>query len=439
MSKLPKGALAWALYDWANTGYAMIGLALIFPRLYKTYWGSGLSDSDQTFWFTLTVGVASFCVFVLAPILGSIAELGGIRKKLLLRFATVGMVACAAMYLVDEGDYLSATLVYIVGTVCFYSANIFFDSMLERVSTAQNRHTISGLGFSFGYAAGFLLLLITFLATTYYEPLGFGSKLDASRFLFVLAAAWWAIFTLPLVLRFHEEPRHNPHSLARTARLGLVEAWVTLKAIIRQRNILWFLIAYQFYIDGVNTIITTASNYGSTIGFTEQQIITAFFCVQVAGVPCAVLFGLLGQKIGPRKMIFVAILVYLVVSFYGAFMDTAPTVIFGMEVSEIYILATLIGLCQGGIQALSRSYFTSIVPPEKTVAYFGFYSMIGKSAAILGPALMGLSALLFNNPEHPVLSTRIGMGMISVLFFFGAGFLAVAGRRKYAPPAAPQA
>ncbi|MGE9292413.1 MAG: MFS transporter [Puniceicoccales bacterium] len=437
MKRLPKGALSWALYDWANTGYAMIGLALIFPRLYKTYWGSGLSDADQTFWFTLTVGVASFCVFVLAPILGSVAELGGIRKKLLLRFATVGMVACAGMYLIGEGDYVLATLVYLVGTVCFYSGNIFFDSMLDRVSNVENRHTISGLGFSFGYAAGFAILLMIFGVTTFYEKLGFSNVVDASRFLFVLAALWWAVFTLPLALRFREERKHNPHNLKRTAALGLKEAWATLKDIIRNRNILWFLIAYQCYIDGVNTIITTAANYGSTIGFTQNQIYAAFFLVQIAGVPCALLFGVLGQRIGPRKMIFVAILIYLGVSFFGAFIDTTPMVIFGFNVSEIYILAVLIGMCQGGIQALSRSYFLSLVPPDKAVAYFGFYSMIGKSAAILGPMLMALSALIFNNPEHPVLSTRIGMGMISILFFLGAGFLAIAGRRSKAAASQP--
>ena len=437
MRKLPKGALAWALYDWANTGYAMIGLALIFPRLYKTYWGNNLSDADQTTWFTLTVGVASFCVFILAPILGSLAELGGIRKKLLLRFATIGIVACAGLYLIGEGNYVAASLVYIAGTVCFYSGNIFFDSMLDRVSTVKNRHTISGLGFSFGYAAGFLILVLILVTTKFYESFGFANAKDAMRFLFILAAAWWAVFTIPLVLRFHEEPKHNPHSLLRTAGLGLREAWVTLKDIIRQRNILWFLIAYQCYIDGVNTIITTAANYGSTIGFAEEQIFIAFFCVQIAGVPCALLFGLIGQKIGPRKMIFAAIVVYLAVSFYGAFITTEPVHLFGFSFSQMYVLAIMIGMCQGGIQALSRSYFLSIVPAKKTVAYFGFYSMIGKSAAILGPALMGLSAWFFNNPEHPVLSTRIGMGAISILFFLGAIFLSVAGRRKYNPsPAA---
>ncbi len=429
--KLPKrDALVWALYDWANTGYAMIGLALLFPRLYKTYWAAELSDGDQTFWFTtLTVGAASLCVFVLAPILGSIAELGGIRKKLLMRFATVGIVACAAMSLIEENQYQLATLVYIVGTVCFYSANIFFDSMLERVSHAGNRHAISGMGFAFGYSAGFFLLVVILLVTQNPGWFGFSSPLIASRFLFVFAAAWWALFTLPLALLFKEERKANPHKLLTTAKLGLAEAWQTLKDIIRQRHILWFLIAYQFYIDGVNTIITTASNYGSTIGFDEKQIYLAFFCVQIAGVPFALIFGYLGQKIGPRRMIFVAIMVYMFVSFFGASLQPEPMFSLGeFKIYEIYLLALFIGMCQGGIQALSRSYFTSIVPPDKTVAYFGFYSMIGKSAAILGPMLMGLAAVLFYDPSEPQLSTRIGMGMLSLLFVGGAIFLSLAGR-----------
>lgn len=428
MRKPPRGSIAWALYDWANTGYAMIGLALMFPILYQSYWGSGLTDDRQTSWFTFTVSAASVCVFILAPILGSIAELGGIRKKLLLRFATVGMIACACMYLVEEGDYQLASVVYIVGTVCFYSANIFFDSMLAHVSNASNRHTISGMGFSFGYAAGFFILLAIFVITGQFELFGFASKLEASRFMFIFAAAWWAIFTLPIALRFKEEPKANPHNLLTTAKLGLIEAWHTLVEIFRRRHILWFLIAYQFYIDGVNTIITVAANYGKTIGFDQSQIFLAFFCVQVAGVPFAILFGWLGQRIGPRRMIFVAIVIYMIVSFYGAFLSVEPVAIFGLKIPEIYILATMIGMCQGGIQALSRSYFTSIIPEDKTVAFFGFYSMIGKSAAILGPLLMGLAALIFNDPEHPALSTRIGMGMISVLFLIGGGFLVLAGR-----------
>lgn len=419
MRKLPQGSLAWALYDFANTGYSMIALALIFPRLYKTFWGGELAADKQTFFFNMTVAIASILVAVLAPLLGSIAELGGIRKKLLLRFAFLGILACGAMYLVQKGDFVLASCIYIVGTVSFYSANIFFDSMLVDVSTPKNRHFISGLGFSFGYSAGFLILLVASILLANAELLGFSSKVDVSRFLFLFAAVWWAVFTLPLIWGFKEDPKANPYGIWKTGWLGVKNTWATLLEILGQRQILWFLLAYLFYIDGVNTIITTASNYGSTLGFSEGEIITAFFCVQVAGVPCAMLIGLLAQKVGAKRMLLVAIAIYLVVTFYGAFLSTTPRMLFGYAVPDIYFLALMIGMVQGGIQALSRSFFSGLILEGKNVAYFGFYSMIGKSAAILGPIVMGTAALLFYDPENPILSTRIGMGSVSLLFLIG--------------------
>lgn len=421
--KLPKGAVAWALYDWANTGYAMIGLALIFPRLYKSYWGASLAPDKQTFWFTMTVAVASLLVAVLAPVLGSVAELGGLRKRLLLRFAVLGIIACATMTFVGEGLYIIASIVYIFGTVSFYCANIFFDSMLEVVSTKKNRHFISGFGFSFGYTAGFIILLVVSQVIAHHEALGFGSTLEASKALFAFAAVWWAIFTIPLVMQIKESPKPDRPHIFSMAKSGFVETWHTLKEIIQQRHILMFLAAYLFYIDGVNTVITTASNYGTTIGFSEKQIISAFFIVQIMGVPFALLFGFFGQKFGPRRLIFVAIIVYMGVTAYGATITPEPVMVLGFQISQMFILAALIGMCQGGVQALSRSYFTSIIPPGKNVAYFGFYSMIGKSAAVLGPLLMGMTALIFNDPDDPLLSTRMGLGSIVILFIIGAIFL----------------
>lgn len=427
MKQLSKGAFSWALYDWANTGYAMIGLALIFPQLYKGYWGAGLAADKQTFFFNLTVSLASLAVAVLAPILGSVAELGGLRKRLLLRFAMLGICACGCMALAGKDQYLLASLIYLLGTVSFYCANIFYDSMLERVSETHNRHFVSGLGFSFGYSAGFCILLLSAFLLKNPGWLGLENATGASRALFIFAAIWWAIFTIPLALRLKEGAKPERPPFLKMAQQGFKETWTTLKEIIGQKHILWFLLAYLFYIDGVNTIITTASNYGSTIGFTQAQIITAFFIVQVFGMPCAVLFGLLGQHFGPRRIIFVAILIYLGVTSYGATISPEPLgEVFGFEIYEMYILAALIGMVQGGIQALSRSYYTSIIPPEKNVAYFGFYSMIGKSAAVLGPLLMGLVALVFNDPERPDLSTRLGMGSVALLFIIGAFFLSKA-------------
>lgn len=425
-----KETISWAFYDWANTGYAMVVLALIFPRLYKSYYGSALSDGDQTYWFGKTVAIASLLVAIAAPFLGSIGELGGLRKRLLLTFCSIGVLATAACYFVAEGEYGIASLIYIVGTVSFYSSNIFFDSMLSTVSTPNKRHFVSGLGFSFGYTAGFVLLAITLLVT---KVMGADAQV-----MFLIAAAWWALFTIPLALNLKEQPKADRPPVFQMAAEGIHDTIKTFREILGIKPILWFLAAYLFYIDGVNTIIMMASNYGTTIGFDEEQIIQAFFIVQIFGVPCAILFGWAGGKVGPRRMMFLAIILYMGVTAYGAFLDTTPIEVFGYKISEMFVLAALIGMVQGGIQALSRSYFTTLIPVGREVSFFGFYSMIGKSAAVMGPWLMGSVAAWFDRPDDPTYSTRLGMGSVAILFVIGAGFLALAGhydnrqRRKQA-------
>ncbi|WP_269540213.1 MFS transporter [Cerasicoccus fimbriatus] len=414
-----KQTISWALYDWANTGYAMVVLALIFPKMYKSFFSAQLSDGESTYWFGKTVAIASLLVAVAAPFLGSIGELGGLRKRLLLSFCSVGVLATAACFFLGEGQYMLASAVYIVGTVCFYCSNIFYDSMLATVSSPKKRHFVSGLGFSFGYAAGFILLVVTLLVTK--------SSLPANS-MFMIAAVWWAVFTIPLALNIPGQPKPDRPPVFQMAKEGAADTWKTFKEILGIKPILLFLLAYLFYIDGVNTIIMMASFYGTTIGFSEAQIITAFFIVQVFGVPCAILFGWAGGKIGPRKMMFIAIVLYMGVTAYGAKISVEPIHVFGVEISEMFVLAALIGLVQGGIQALSRSYFTTLIPPGREVSFFGFYSMIGKSAAVIGPWLMGFVAATFNNPEDPTYSTRLGMGSVAILFVIGGFFLILAGR-----------
>lgn len=412
IGKLPQGAVAWALYDWANTGYALVVLAAFYPIFYRSYWAADMSPGDQTFWFGLTVSGASALVFILAPVLGNIAEVGRCRKRLLLRFAATGMVACASLAIVGHGKWWLASAIYVVGTVGFYCANIFFDSLLGSVSTLRNRHFISGFGFMFGYSAGVILLVGSFALLNFGSHVGLADPTTVVKTLFVIAALWWALFTIPLILKIPEDRNREHHSVRQLAWQGLVNTKTTLLLIISNRPVLWFLIAYAFYIDGVNTIITMSINYAKTLGFANEDLLVALLIVQITGVPCAILFGWLGQRYGPRRFIFVAIGIYIGVSAYGARLDPTPISVAGFAIPGIYILAALIGSVQGGIQALSRSFFCNLIPPEHTVAFFGFYSMIGKSAAILGPLLMGLVALLTNDP-------RYGIAAVSVLFVIG--------------------
>lgn len=397
----------------------MIVLALIFPRLYKTFWAEGLAVDRQTFYLNITVAIASITVAVLAPFLGSLAELGGIRKKLLLRFAVCGMLASIAIFFIGQGLYPVASLFFIIGTVSFYCANIFFDSMLSSVSKEDNRHFVSGLGFAFAYCSGLSLVLISNYVISNAEGLGFADTISASRWLFVLAGVWWAVFTIPLFFVIQETPKPVQESLRERVVMSFSKMKATFLEIIKIKHIFWFLLAYLFYIDGVNTVITTASFYGTTIGFSQEDIIRAFLCVQVAGIPCALLFGVFAEKWGARAMIFTAIIIYIGICIFGAFISREPVHLLGYNVPQMYILALLVGLVQGGVQALSRSYFTSIIPKEKSVAYFGFYSMIGKSAAILGPLLMAGVAIIFNDPDNPVFSTRLGFASLTLLFIAG--------------------
>lgn len=420
--------ISWAFYDWANTGYAMIGLALIFPRFYKSFWGAELPPGQQTFYFGLTVSVASLLVALLSPFLGSLAELAGSRKRWLLRFAFVGIVACGLLSLVEAGYWWLASVIHIVGMVSFYSSNIFFDSMLDVVATRKNRNLVSGLGFSFGYTAGFVLIIVIGVVNANPELIGAPDAITANRFLFLFASAWWGLFLMPLAFVFPEKLRDDRPAVRVMLISGLRGAWSTFREILGMPRVRWFLIAYLFYIDGLNTIITSASNLATTMGFEQSEIIAAFAVVQVTAIPCAVGFGLLAQRFGARTMLFVGMAIYIVVTLYGAFLRPRPAfeVAVGswhFAVSEMMVLAMLIGLVQGGVQALSRSYFANLIPEERSVAFFGFYAMIGKSAAVLGPAIFGLSALMFDRSDDPVWSTRVGFGAISILFVIGAFFL----------------
>lgn len=416
-----KQTVAWALYDFANTGYSMVGIALIFPRLYQSFWGTGLTPDAQTFWFGITVSAASIIVAILAPFLGALAGVTGRGKVYLLRFAALGILACASLYLVAEGNFLLASAIYILGTVAFYCGNIFFDALLPQVARPGKRHFVSALSFSFGYTAGFFILLATAWLTANPAALGLENTTHALRFLFVFAAVWWAVFTIPLALTLPSPPPTSSGvSFFAIAKSGLREAGATLKAIWQLPTVFWFLLAYLFYIDGVNTVIAVATNFASTLGIEQGAIFTAFFIVQLMGIPCALLFGWLGNRVGARRMLFLAIGIYFGVVSYAYQLSAAPVMIFGFEIREIYLLAALIGSVQGGIQALSRSYFVSIVPADKATAFFGFYSMIGKSAAVLGPALIALTAWLAADPEAPEKSTRLGMASLALLFAVGA-------------------
>jgi UMF1 family MFS transporter len=420
-------SLRWALYDWANTAFAMAA-ALIFGPLFKAVWcDANTMPADRiNLYFNLTLSAASLLVAVFAPVLAGAAESRGMRMRLLRYFAFTGAVMLAALGFVPPGCWWGAALVYVAGAMCFFTGNIFYDSMLTEVAEPEHRHTVSGLAFSFGYAAG-VIILIALVATGAAGAVGGDASVRA--WVFGVSGIWWALFSIPLLS--HHEPKEARKSFPTMVRTGLAEARRTLKEIWAIKPLRRFLLAYIFYIDGVSTVIATAAYLGASVGFTTDQVMKAFFVVQVFGIPCAIGFGKLAEKFGARSLIAVALVVYLGVTAYGAVLRADEAHVLGFEIPPIFVLAGLVGIVQGGVQALSRSYYAGMIPVGRETAFFGFYSMIGKCATVFGPLVSAAACavVVAFRPEiksDPAALARTGFASLSVLFLLGLVFLAMA-------------
>lgn len=404
------------MYDWANSAFATTVIAGFFPVFFKEYWNTGVPVTESTFRLGVVSSLGSLLIVLLAPVLGAVADYLGRRKGMLLAFACLGIVMTAGLYLVEQGAWQIAALLYVFALVGFSGSNIFYDSLLPYVSRPAAMERTSALGFSLGYLGGGLLLALNVLMTQNPGWFGLPDAGAAVRVSFVLVAVWWLVFSLPLIL-YVPEPGNAPHPAStQILEIGFSRVWKTLHEVRRLRNVWLFLIAYWLYIDGVDTIIRMAVDYGLSLGFDQKNLILALLITQFTGFPAALVFGRLGTRYGPRTGILLALLVYMVVTVRGAFMD---------EVYEFYLLAFAIGLAQGGIQALSRSLYARMIPRERTAEFFGFYNMLGKFAAVLGPFLMGWTGALAGSPRA---------GILSLLVLFVAGAL-VLWRVEVRPPA----
>ncbi|MCW8906269.1 MAG: MFS transporter [Sedimenticola sp.] len=410
--------ISWALYDWANSAFATTVMAGFFPLFFKQYWSAGVPVSDSTLMLGSANALASLVVVVLAPLLGAIADQGSARKRFLLYFAMMGIVMTGGLYLVAAGAWLMALALYVMAVIGFSGSNIFYDALLPEVASESRLDRVSSFGYALGYLGGGVLFAFNVLMTLKPELFGLADTSAAVRVSFLLVAAWWALFSLPLLL-FVPEP-------ARAPRAGLggnfINGWRQLRETISRlrllRQAMLFLLAYWLYIDGVDTIVRMAVDYGLSLGFDANGLIVALLITQFVGFPAAILFGHLGERYGTRQGIFLAIGVYLVIILWAYQMSREW---------EFYLLAVAIGLVQGGIQALSRSFYVRLIPRDKPAEFFGFYNMLGKFAAVLGPLLMGAVSVTTGSPR---------LSMLSVALLFVAGALLLrqvdeeAGRRQ---------
>ena len=407
MKENKQAVWSWAFYDWANSAYSTTVMAGFFPLFFKEYWADPNNPTQSTFYLGMANSIASIVVAALAPLLGSVADQGSTKKKFLILFAFLGVIMTGGLWMVAQGNWQMAVFFYVLATIGFASGNVFYDALLPGLASEERVDAVSSLGFGLGYLGGGLLFLVNVFMYLKPEIFGIPDGATAIKLSFLSVAVWWAVFTIPLILFVPEPKNYDTVDFKNAVRMGWIQLVQTFKEIRNMKVVGTFLLAYWFYIDGVDTIIRMAVDYGMSLNFPGESLIIALLIVQFVAFPAALIYGWLASKIGTKTAIMVGIIAYSFITLLGYFMT---------EAWHFYVLAILIGLFMGGIQALSRSLYTRIIPPDKSAEFFGFYNMLGKFAAIIGPALMGTIALVTGSARLSILS-------ILLLFILGAFFL----------------
>ena len=409
--RLPsKRALSWAFYDWGNSAFATTVMAGFFALYFKSYSNAGVSSDVSAFRLGVCYSLSGVVVALLAPLLGAVSDRSGNRKSLLFVFTGIGVISTALLAAPGEGQWFFAAMVFFFSLIGFNGAIVFYDAMLPEAAEGDSADFVSSLGYSLGYLGGGILFAVNVLMYLKPEWWAISSSGDAVRVSFLSVALWWAVFSIPLFREVPEGERRYREPIFASCREGIRQLACTLRELFgRQRNVLLFLAAYWLYIDAVNTVIKMAVDYGVSIGFGAEHLIGALLLTQFVGFPCALVFGVLGERIGAKKAVQIGLLLY------------CGIVVWASQLSnewEFYALAVSVGMVQGGVQALSRSLFAKMVPEEHAAEYFGFYNLVGKFATILGPMLVGVITLWSG-------SHRTGILGILLLFAVGSVLLAL--------------
>ena len=398
---------AWALYDWANSVFATTVLAGFFPVFFKEYWSAGTDAVTSTAQLGFASSIASVFILIAAPILGAVADGGGTRKRYLGVFTALGITASAGLWFVGEGEWTTAAVVYVLASVGFSGALVFYDALIVAVSPARRYDEVSAFGFSLGYVGGGLLFALNVAMTLSPGTFGLAGPAEAVRLSFVMVAAWWLVFSIPLFRHVPEPPRAGDAASAVAA--GLRSLARTVREYRAHRMACLFLVAYFFYIDGVHTIIRMAVDYGLSLGFPSESLIVALLITQFVGFPAALAFGLAARRVGPKPALYFGVAVYVAVTVWAYFMTS---------VTEFYVLAVVVGLVQGGVQAISRSLYARFVPAAQSGEFFGFFNMLGRFAAIVGPSLVAVTGLLTGSSRLGILSVVVVLVVGMVLLTF---------------------
>jgi MFS transporter, UMF1 family len=400
---------AWAMYDWANSAVQCTIITAVFPIYFASVAGADLPPAVATERFATATTLALVIVAVMAPILGAYADYAGAKKRLLAVFLAIGVSATAAMFFITRGEWQFAALLFIIVNIGVSASFVFYDSLLPHIAGPDEMDRVSSAGYALGYVGGGLLLAINLAWILKPALFGLGDAGVASRLSFLSVAVWWLVFSIPMFRRVPEPAvrPQNLHGHGGPIVASVRQLVVTLRDLRRYRQAFLMLVAFLIYNDGIGTMIRMAGPYGKEIGLPENALITAFVMVQFVGIPFAFAFGWLAGRIGAKTSIFVALIVYVAISIVAYYMTTAW---------QFFLLSFLVATVQGGSQALSRSLFASMIPPEKSSEFFGFFGVFEKFAGIVGPALFAITVRATGSSRNAILS-------VIAFFVVGAALL----------------
>ena len=402
---------AWAMYDWANSAFWTTVIVAVFPPFFSEYAAAGLDPGEATSRFAWGTTIAVTIVALMAPVLGAIADHRALKKKMLAVFLVIGVIATLLMAAIGRGQWLFALVLFAIGNIGVAATLVFYDSLLPHIARPDELDRVSTAGFAIGFIGGGVLLLVNLAWILQPALFGLPDVVAGLKLSLASVGIWWLVFSIPLFRRVPEPEVRLADlgdSLAAQIRGGVVAAWKTLHDLRRSRNAFLMLIAFLLYNDGIQTIIRMSSIYGIEIGIDRNAQIAAFVIVQFVGVPCSFAFGAVAGRIGAKTALFVALAVYVCISVLGYFMSATW---------HFFALAFLVGIVQGGSQALSRSLFARMIPRQKSSEYFGFFAVFEKFAGVAGPAVFAASIALFGSSRAAVLS-------VIVFFVAGAAVLA---------------
>ena len=385
---------AWAMYDWANSAVQTTIIAAIFPIYFQKVAAAGMPGPEATSRFAWATTIAILIVAVVAPILGAVADTTPIKKKLLAIFLSIGAAATTGMFFISRGDWLLALTLFLVVNVGVAASIVFYEALLPHIVEDHELDRVSTAGYALGYLGGGVLLAINILMMSKPEWFLLPNRDVAVRASFVSVAVWWVLFSIPL-FRQVREPRVGAPTSSASLGAAIRQLIQTLRELRRYRQAFLLLLAFLLYNDGIQTIIRMATTYGTEIGLDENGMIGALMITQFVGVPFGFLFGAFAGKIGAKRAVVVGLVVYSIITLLAYFMRTS---------AEFFALCVMVGMVQGGTQALSRSLFASMIPKHKSSEFFAFFGVFERYAGILGPAVFAWVVSFSGTGRNAILS-----------------------------------